>query len=257
MRLTVVGCSGSFAGPESPASSYLVQADDPSLGRPFNLVLDLGNGALGPLQRHVDLDDVDAVMLTHLHPDHCVDLCGLYVQRKYRQGGAPDQPLPVYGPPATRARVAAFYEGLGSQGMTTEFHFVSLADRAEVQVGPFSVTPFRVNHPIEAYGFRVEADGTVLSYSGDTDTCEALSPLLVGATLALLDSAFVDGRDDSPGVHLSGSRAARAALDATGVRRLMLTHIPPWNDPEVCRRQAAEIWPGEVEMAEPGATYEL
>jgi ribonuclease BN (tRNA processing enzyme) len=72
----------------------------------------------------------------------------------------------------------------------------------------------------------------------------------------LADSAFVDGRDTARGIHLSGSRAATAALEAGGVRRLMLTHIPPWNDPEVCRKQAAEIWPG-VELAVPDTTYEI
>ncbi|MGN6635452.1 MAG: MBL fold metallo-hydrolase, partial [Oryzihumus sp.] len=73
----------------------------------------------------------------------------------------------------------------------------------------------------------------------------------------LADAAFVDGRDDVEGIHLSGSRAARAALDAGGVQRLMLTHIPAWNDPEVCRAQAAGVWPGEVELALPDTAYEL
>ena len=76
MRLTVIGCSGSFAGPLSPASSYLVRADD-ATGRTWNLLLDLGNGALGALQRHLDLAALDAVAISHLHPDHCSDLLGL------------------------------------------------------------------------------------------------------------------------------------------------------------------------------------
>jgi ribonuclease BN (tRNA processing enzyme) len=119
------------------------------------------------------------------------------------------------------------------------------------------VTPYRVNHPTEAYGLRVEADGEVLAYTGDTDTCDSLSSLLHNATLVLADSAFVDGRDEVRGIHLSGRRAAQAAVDAGGVRRLMLTHMPPWNDPAVCRAQAAALWPGEVELAEPDAIYEL
>ena len=75
-------------------------------------------------------------------------------------------------------------------------------------VGPFTVTPYAVNHPVEAYGYRVEADGAVLAFTGDTDDCDNLTPLLRGADLALVDSAFVDGRDAVPGIHLSGSRAA-------------------------------------------------
>ena len=101
MRLTVVGCSGSFAGPASPASSYLVQAEHD--GRTWSIVLDLGNGALGPLQRYVDLADLDAVFISHLHPDHCVDLCGLYVTRKYRPGGPVEGQLPSTLRPGPRS----------------------------------------------------------------------------------------------------------------------------------------------------------
>jgi len=114
-----------------------------------------------------------------------------------------------------------------------------------------------VNHPVEAYGYRVETGGAVLAFTGDTDDCDNLTPLLHGADLALTDSAFVDGRDEVAGIHLSGSRAAAAAVRAGGVGRLVLTHIPAWNDPQVCRAQAAAVWPGEVELARSGAVYDL
>ena len=255
MRLTIVGCSGSFAGPDSPASSYLVRAEHD--GRDFSLLLDLGNGALGTLQRHLDPADLDAVVISHLHPDHCVDLLGLYVVRKYRPAGPLSDPLPVYAPSGAEERLALAYHGLDDGGMANEFAFETLVEAEPLALGPFTVTPFRVNHPVEAYGFRVEADGRVLAYSGDTDACPALGPLFTGADLVLADAAFVDGRDAASGIHLSGSRAARAALDAGGVQRLMLTHIPAWNDPELCRAQAAAVWPGEVELAVPDTTYAI
>lgn len=255
MRLTVIGCSGSFAGPDSAASSYLVQAQ--AQGRTWNLLLDLGSGALGALQRHLALDDLDAVVLSHLHPDHCVDLCGLYVTRRYRPAGPLPQRLPVHGPAGTGERLALMYHGLEPGGMEGEFAFRPVADREPFVVGPFTVTPFAVRHPVEAYGYRVEADGAVLAFTGDTDDCPALDPLLAGVDLALVDSAFVDGRDDAEGIHLSGSRAAVAAVRAGGVGRLVLTHVPAWNDPEVCRAQAAAVWPGVVELARAGAVYAL
>ena len=248
-----MGCSGSFAGPDSPASCYLVRAEHE--GRDYSLLLDLGSGALGALQRHIDPAELNAVMVTHLHPDHCVDLLGLYVHRKYSPSGPQADPLPVYGPAGARERLAGAYHGLDEGGMDTEFAFATLADREVVELGPFTVTPVRVNHPVETYGFRVEADGVVLAYSGDTDSCEALGPLFTGADLVLVDAAFIDGRDSARGIHLSGSRAAQAAVDAGGVRRLMLTHIPAWNDPDVCREQACAVWPGTVELAAPDATY--
>lgn len=258
MRLTIVGCSGSFAGPESPASCYLVTAE--AQGRTWRLVLDLGNGALGALQRYTALEDIDAVLISHLHPDHCIDLTGLYVTRKYRPEGPFTTRLPVYGPAGSAERMAAAYEGIDEAGMSRELDFRRLVDSVPVHLGPFHVVPYHVNHPVEAFGFRVECGGRVLAYSGDTDSCPALTPLLTGADLALVDSAFVDGRDDIRDIHMSGSRAAQAAVAAGGVRRLMLTHIPPWNDPQVCREQAASVWRGagrEVELAEPDATYEV
>jgi len=255
MRLTIVGCSGSLAGPGSPASCYLVQAEHG--GRTWNLLLDLGNGALGALQRHIDPTAIDAVVLSHLHADHCLDLCGLYVAQKYSPMVVARTRIPVYGPAGTGERMARAYDMTPPDGMHHEFDFRELVDRQGVRIGPFTVTPHLVCHPGQAYGIRVEADGEVLAYTGDTDTCDGLNVLFHNATLVLADSAFVDGRDEAQGIHLSGSRAARAAVDAGGVRRLMLTHIPPWNDPAVCRAQADAVWPGEVELAEPDAVYEL
>lgn len=256
MRLTVVGCSGSFAGPESPASCYLVSAEHG--GRTHRLVIDMGNGSLGALQRHIDLADIDAVVISHLHPDHCIDLTGLYVTRTYRPQGPLRDRLPVYGPAGSSQRLTAAYEGIDEGGMAQVLDFRRLSTSVPAVIGPFVVRPFLVNHPVEAYGFRVEADGRVLAYSGDTDTCDALLPLFADADLVLTDSAFVEGRDDDTrDIHLTGRRAAEAALAAGGVKRLMLTHIPAWNDPEVCRSDAATVWPGEVELAEPGVTYEV
>ena len=88
MKLTVVGCSGSFPSAESACSSYLVEADG------FRLLLDMGNGALGELQRHCGLYDLDAIFLSHLHADHCIDMCAYFVARYYRHDGGRCRPDP-------------------------------------------------------------------------------------------------------------------------------------------------------------------
>lgn len=256
MKLLIVGCSGSFAGPDSPASCYVVSAE--SEGRTWRVALDFGSGALGAMQRHFDPQILDAVVLTHLHPDHCLDLCGLKVMRCYNPVARPEVPLPVHAPKGASSRLARAYGVEEPESLEPCLRFHDLRAREPVVIGPFRITPIPVVHPVESYGLRVEADGAVLAYTGDTDLCDELDELCVDADLMLTDSAFVDGRDDGTvGVHLSGSRAARAAVRATGVRRLMLTHIPAWNDPQVCRQQAASVWPGVVELAEPATTYEL
>ncbi|MBA2696990.1 MAG: MBL fold metallo-hydrolase [Ornithinimicrobium sp.] len=257
MRLSVVGCAGSFPGPDSPASCYLVQAEQ--AGRTWSVLLDLGSGALGPLQRHTDPLALDAVLLTHLHPDHCLDLTGLHVMRTHHPSGQVSGRLPVHAPPGAADRLARAHGVEHGESVEDSFAFVELHDRREVAIGPFRITPYAVRHPVPAFGFRVSAGAVTLAYTGDTDSCDALAPLMSRADLVLAECAFVEDRDTERGVHLTGRRAAEAAVAAGGVRRLMLTHLPAWNDPEVCRAQAAQVWCGRapVELAEPGLRLEL
>ena len=97
-------------------------------------------------------------MLSHLHPDHCIDLCGLYVIYRYHPEGQ-SEPLPVFGPTGTRKRMADAYGLADPVEMDAEFDYADRWTRVPVVVGPFTITPAPVNHPIEAYGVRVEADG--------------------------------------------------------------------------------------------------
>lgn len=261
MRLTVVGCSGSFPGPDSPASCYLVEADDAD-GRPWRVALDLGSGALGPLQRHVPFSELDAVLLTHLHADHCMDLCGLYVALKYDPAGRRAARIPVYGPSGSSERMARAYGLPPEPGMTAELEFRTWVDGEAVTLGPLTVTPVRVDHPVEAFGLRVEGpaeDGSarrVLAYTGDTDACPALVPLAAGADLLLSEAAFHEGRDTARGIHMTARQAAEAAVSA-GASSLLLTHLPPWNDPERALAEAREVWSGPLALARPGAVHPL
>lgn len=254
MRVTAVGCSGSYPGPESPASCYLVQAEHE--GRTWSIVLDLGNGSVGPLQRYVEPTTLDAVVLSHLHPDHCLDVCSLYVMLAHHPTLSREGRLPVYGPPGVAERMARAYGVEEAEDLTERCEFRELVDAGEVTVGPFTLTPVRVYHPVETFGIRVAADGAVVAYTGDTDACPALDVLLRDADLVLADSAFVEGRDLAEGIHMSGRRAAHAAVSAGGVKRLVLTHIPSWNDVETTRAEAEAVWPG-VEVCRPGDVFEL
>jgi ribonuclease BN (tRNA processing enzyme) len=250
MKLTVVGCSGSFPSVDSACSSYLVEADG------FRLLLDMGNGALGELQRHCGLYDLDAVFLSHLHADHCIDMCAYFVARYYRHDGGRCDPIPVYGPDGTEARLTTAYADTPSEkAMSEVFDFHTLKP-GSFDIGPFSVRTEKVDHPVDAFGIRLEHGGRSLAYSGDTGSCDALDELAEGTDLFLCEASFTYGKEDIPGLHLNGREAGAYAARA-GAGRLVLTHIPPWTDGERNLADAREYFDGPTELARPGAVYQL
>jgi ribonuclease BN (tRNA processing enzyme) len=251
MRVTVVGCSGSLPGPDSAASCYLVEADG------FRMAVDLGNGSLGALQRHIALNELDAVLVSHLHPDHCMDLLPLYVALTYDPTHGQYRRLPVHAPDGAAAHLARAYGRAEEPGLAGCFDF-RVWSAGSHRIGPFMVTVAPAAHPVETWAMRVEHDGRVLAYSADTGPCEELVGVAEAADLALFESSFEEGRDDAapPDLHLTGRQAAEYASRA-GVRRLVLTHLPPWNDPDASLDAAATAFDGPLELARPGATYEL
>src|ERR1700734_2902807 len=151
MRLTVVGCAGSFPGPESAASCYLLEADG------FRLVVDLGNGSLGALQRYAPLFGIDAVCLSPLHADHCVDLYSYSIARTYSPAG-PQPPIPVYGPAGAAERIGLIHGPTPDDGLMKRFMFETLKP-GEVTIGPFDVRLAHMNHPVETFAFRFTQGG--------------------------------------------------------------------------------------------------
>jgi ribonuclease BN (tRNA processing enzyme) len=262
MKLTIVGCSGSLSGPESAASSYLVQA--PYQDRIFSLLLDCGPGAMGALYRYLDPREVDAIALSHLHADHCLDLCGYYVAALYSPN-APWPRCPVYAPANAASRIAQAYEvpngdsGASELGPSIAEHFDWRIWQPSQRIGPFTVRTVRVNHPVEAYAIRVQEDnprGGAMVYSGDTGLSEALVQLANGVDLLLVESAFLDHPDNPHGMHLSGAQAAAIGQDA-GVAAIVLTHIPPWHEPDRVLAEATPHFDGPVSLAKPGAVWDI
>jgi ribonuclease BN (tRNA processing enzyme) len=242
VQATVVGWAGSFPGPDSPASCYLIEADD------FQLVLDLGNGALGALQRYTALSDVDAICLSHLHADHCIDMLGYSVFQNYHPDG-PRPRIPVYGPAGTEDRLSLALGGL-SKGMAEAFEFVTLRP-GTIGIGPLTITTAWLRHPVETFGFRIEHAGQVLAYSADTAPCDELVTLARDADVLLAEASFTHGPDLPPGLHLTAREAAEHATRA-GAAELVLTHLVAWNDPAVSQAEAASAYDGPLRLASNG-----
>ncbi len=260
MRLTVLGCSGSGPGPRSPSSGYLVQAGA------TNLLLDLGNGTLGALHRHLDPFALDAVLLSHLHADHCADMASLVVYRRFHPSPPYDpmaRRLPVYAPAEAADRLAAAYASSAGERAETDLsdvlEFRELGDGLTTEVGGCTVRVAAVDHPCEAYALRIEHGDASLVYSGDTGPCDALVALARGADVLLCEATWPhvtsSWSEPPPGVHLSGRQAGEHAA-AAGVGRLLITHVPVWFDGAELADEARAAFGGPVELVAADACYD-
>jgi ribonuclease BN (tRNA processing enzyme) len=247
VQLTVLGCAGTFPGPDSPCSSYLVEHDG------FRLVIDMGAGSLGELQKHIGLLDVDAIYISHLHSDHCIDLVAYSYARRYHPDGVPPQ-VPVYGPEGTCARICGAFENPPLNGLLDvfDFHEVPVGTMA---IGPFEVTSALTNHPVECHALRISAGGRSLTYSADTGESAALVELARDADLFVCEASWADG-DHPRDVHLSGREAGEHAARA-GAKRLLLTHLVAWADPDAIRAEAKAAYDGDLDLAQAGKTYDI
>ena len=254
MRLTILGCSGSVPGPDAAASGYLLEADG------FLLGIELGNGTLARLQALRDPFELDALVFSHLHPDHCADFSALTVLRRYH----PDPPydsrprrLPVYGPEHAAQRLANAYAPHESERHETDlsdvfsFHTISAGSQ---RIGPFEVTACAAEHPTVSFGLRFETDGRSLVYTGDTGPSHELTRLASGADVLLAEASWTDTPTRPAGVHLSGRQAGELARTA-GAGRLLLTHIAPWTPRSAVLSEATRVFDGATAAVTAGETY--
>ncbi len=249
MKLTVLGCAGSFPGPDSACSAYLIEADG------FRLMMDFGTGSLSALQRYAGLGAIDAVLLSHLHCDHMLDACSYVVVRRYAPEG-PYPRLPLFAPSGAHERMVGAYGSSDADSLDDVYDFHDLV-AGSVTIGPLTVTVDRVEHPVETYGVRIEHGGRALAYSADTAPCDALVRLAAGADTFLCEASYLESDDNPPGLHMTGRDAGEAATKA-GAGRLLLTHlVTAWGSEAATFDSASAAFSGPIEVVRPGATYDI
>ena len=243
ITVTVLGSSGSYPGRDRACSGYLVQ------GGGTTVWLEAGNGTMSNLQKHIRLDEVDAVVISHEHPDHWADLNGFQVACSYGEG--PDT-VAVYAPSTLCEFMYQFNRA------SLEWNVIR--DESSLQIGGQAWRFSRTDHPPETLGARVEVEGAVLGYTADTGTRWAPAALGEGIGLLLAEATFQDedaaeiAKEGGDVGHLSARQAGELAR-AAGVARLAITHIWPTHDVELSRRQAEEGFGGPVEVANDGGRF--
>jgi len=194
------------------------------------------------LQRHVGLDAVDAVVLTHDHPDHWSDIESYRVACAY---GLERTGVPVFAPAGLEARL------YGDAAPTFDWQVV--ADASVVTVGGLALRFSRTDHPPETLAVRIDGDGRSFAYSADTGPGWSFSSLGAGIDLALCEATYLE-RSGGPPIHLTAAQAG-AMAGAAGVRSLLLTHLWPEVDGDESLAEASAAYGGRVELARMHETY--
>lgn len=235
MELTVLGCSGSYGSPAAGAacSGYLVREGDTAIW------IDCGNGSFVNLQRQIDPADLTAVVITHTHPDHCVDLYGLHVMYRY---GLERTGFPVFAPAGTEEAMGA----LASWGDTFAWLAIDPGDPAPV--GDLRLAFSRTDHPPPTYAVELtNAADRRMIYTSDTGPNWSVDEFPPGADVVLSEASYRHDDRRSP-IHLSGTQAGAAAR-AAGAERLVLTHLWPEVDPAVVVGEGSEAFGARATLA--------
>jgi ribonuclease BN (tRNA processing enzyme) len=246
VRLTVLGACGAWPEPGQACSGYLVEHDG------FRLLIDAGYATVPRLLERMAAHELDAVFISHGHPDHCADLNPLL--RARAMGDDPAPPLPVYALPGALDAVLA----LDEPGMLADaFTLHELAPGRRLGIGPFDAETCLLPHWVPNTGLRLSAAGAVLAYTGDSGPDPGIARLARGADLLLAEATYpgtVPSR--SQGFLSSAAQAGRCAAQA-GVAQLTLTHLWPGASRDAARTAAAAGYDGPVSVAAPGLSLEL
>lgn len=241
--VTVLGSSGSYASVDNACSGYLLRSPG------ANVLLDCGPGTVGPLQAAIDLAQIDAIVLTHCHPDHWLELP---VLRNVFSYFVLTDAVPVYGTAETKS----MYDTLTVAGRDDAMRWTTINPESELVIGDQAWSFTRSDHPVETLGPRVVVDGSRFVFTSDSAEGWMFEDDGPGIDLALMDASHLADLEGRGIPHMSARQAASKAREH-GVPRLVLTHLIPGSDPEAHRAEAEAAYGGEVEVALPGMTFTI
>ncbi|MEO3806498.1 MBL fold metallo-hydrolase [Nonomuraea sp. B1E8] len=246
MRFTVLGGCGAWPAAGQACSGYVVEEEG------FLIYVDPGYATLPRLLERRQAGEVDAVLITHGHPDHCADLNPLLRARAL--AGRPVPPLPVHAPPGALDAVLALD---GRRMLAGSFVVHELAPGLPQELGPFRLDPFDLPHHVPNAGLRLSGGGRVIAYTGDTGPSGSLVALAKDADLLVAEATYPERVPDEDAPYLSSALDAGRTAASAGAARLLLTHLWPDTPPEPALEAAATSYDGPLEVASAGVTVDL
>jgi len=246
VKLHVIGSSGTFPVPGRPASGYMIEMAE------TRVWCDAGPGTFVNLP--VDSHMVDAVVISHQHPDHCADLFAAFHAWTYCP--EPRRGVPLYAPQVVWDRVSGFLDGGQAAVLKETFDFIPVWTGDVIDIGEISLTFVEMDHSVPTLGSRWEAENRTLFFTGDTGPAGTWRETARDVDLMLSEAAYQErGETDYPH-HLTATEAGQIAREV-GARRLVLTHIPPYLDVSRSIHEAELAFDRPVALAMPGVTFDV
>lgn len=244
MKLTIIGFWGGYPKQNGASSGYLLEHEG------FKLLMDCGSGVLAKMQNIVEPEELDALLISHYHPDHIADI-GVLQHARLIQGflGKSFPTLPIYGPSYDQTEFAKLTYKEITKGM-------AYSPNEVLTVGPFQVSFLKTDHPVPCYAMRIEVNGKSLVYTGDSSFKEEFIEFGKDADLLLCECNFYQHQNGKSAGHMNSMDAGGFAARA-GVKQLILTHLPHYGDLSKLISEASSEYTGIIKLAEEFQTISL
>lgn len=244
MKITVIGFWGGYPAKNEASSGYLLEYGD------YRVLLDCGSGVLSELQNHMQPDDLDAVVLSHYHPDHVADVGVLQHALLIQQSlNGKKKTVPIYGHNLDEMEFNKLTYKEITQG-------TAYSSTKPLQIGPFTFTFMQTKHPVPCFAMRIEAGGHILVYTGDSAYMEEFIDLAKDANILLCESNFYSNMNGSVAGHMT-AREAGVIANKANVQLLILTHLPHYGDHQQLLIEANEVFNREIALARTRLEFQL
>lgn len=244
MKITVIGFWGGYPAKNEASSGYLLEYGD------YRILLDCGSGVLSELQNHMHPEELNAVVLSHYHPDHVADVGVLQHALLIQQMlSGQKNTVPIYGHDLDELEFKKLTYKEITKGM-------AYSPDEPIQIGPFTFNFMRTKHPVPCFAMRIEVGGHTLVYTGDSSYVEEFADFAKNANILLCESNFYSDMDGTAAGHMTAREAGVIAKKANA-QLLILTHLPHYGDHQQLKKEATEVFKREVALAKSRLEFQL